>query len=208
MSSRALPRLYLLTDRHQTLHRPLSSVLTEAVDAGVRMVQIREKDLETRDLTSLSRQLFPLIKHQHGTVLLNDRIDLVLALGADGVHLRTDSLPVSVARRLLGTGHLIGVSTHSVEEARVAEAEGADFIVLGPIYDTASKRAYGPPLGIQILQKASRSIHLPIYAIGGITPIRIPHVLSSGAYGVAAISSMLQAPSVRDATRELLARLS
>ncbi|PJA78183.1 MAG: thiamine phosphate synthase [Nitrospirae bacterium CG_4_9_14_3_um_filter_51_5] len=208
MSSRALPRLYLLTDRHQTLHRPLSSVLTEAVDAGVRMVQIREKDLETRDLTSLSRQLFPLIKHQHGTVLLNDRIDLVLALGADGVHLRTDSLPVSVARRLLGTGHLIGVSTHSVEEARVAEAEGADFIVLGPIYDTASKRAYGPPLGIQILQKASRSIHLPIYAIGGITPIRIPRVLSSGAYGVAAISSMLQAPSVRDATRELLARLS
>jgi len=208
MTSHALPRLYLLTDRHQTLHRPLSSVITEAVDAGIRMVQIREKDLETRDLTSLALQLFPLIKHQHGTVLFNDRIDLVLALGADGVHLRTDSLPVSVARRLLGTGHLIGVSTHSVEEARVAEAEGADFIVLGPIYDTPSKRAYGPPLGIPILQETSRTIHLPIYAIGGITPNRIPHVLSSGAYGVAVISSILQAPSIADTTRELLARLS
>jgi thiamine-phosphate pyrophosphorylase len=207
MSSRALPRLYLLTDRHQTLHRPLSSVLTEAVDAGVRMVQIREKDLATRDLTSLSQQLFPLIKPQHGIVLLNDRIDLVLALGADGVHLRTDSLPVSVARRLLGTGHLIGVSTHSVEEALVAEAEGADFIVLGPIFDTPSKRAYGAPLGIRILQETSRSIHLPIYAIGGITPIRIPPVLASGAYGVAVISSILQSPSIPDTTRELLARL-
>ena len=208
MSSRVLPKLYLLTDRHQTLHRPLSSVITEAVDAGVRMVQIREKDLRTRDLTSLCQQLLPLIKHQHGIVLLNDRIDLVLALGADGVHLRTDSLPVSVARRLLGTGHLIGISTHSVEEARVAEAEGADFIVLGPIFDTPSKRAYGPPLGIQILQETSRTLHLPIYAIGGITPIRIPDVLSSGAYGVAVISSILQSPSIPDITGELLARLS
>ncbi len=172
------------------------------------MVQIREKDLKTRDLTSLCQQLIPPIKHQQGIVLLNDRIDLVLALGADGVHLRTDSLPVSVARRLLETGPLIGVSTHSVEEARVAEAEGADFIVLGPIFDTPSKRAYGPPLGIQILQEASRSIHLPIYAIGGITPIRIPDVLSSGAYGVAVISSILQSLSIPEITRELLARLS
>ena len=207
MSSHALPRLYLLTDRHQTLSRPLSSVVTQAVDAGVRMVQIREKDLGTRDLTSVCHQLFPPIKHQDGTVLLNDRIDLVLALGADGVHLRTDSLPVSVARRLLGTSFLIGVSTHSIEEARVAEGEGADFIVLGPIYDTPSKRAYGPPLGLAILQETSQSIHLPIYAIGGITPIRIPHVLSSGAYGVAIISSILQAPSIPNATRKLLARL-
>ena len=208
MSSRVLPRLYLLTDRHQTLHRPLSSVITKAVDAGVRMVQIREKDLQTRDLTSLCRQFLPLIKHHHGTILLNDRIDLVLAMGADGVHLRTDSLPVSIARRLLGTGRLIGVSTHSVEEARVAEAEGADFVVLGPIFDTPSKRAFGPPLGIQILQEASRSLRLPIYAIGGITPIRIPDVLSSGAYGVAVISSILQSTSIPDITRELLARLS
>ncbi|WNM58317.1 thiamine phosphate synthase [Candidatus Nitrospira allomarina] len=208
MSSRILPRLYLLTDRHQTLHRPLTSVITEAVDAGVRMVQIREKDLTTRELTSLCQQLGPLIKHRQGTILLNDRIDLVLALGADGVHLRTDSLPVSVARRLLGTGHLIGVSTHSVEEARVAEGEGADFIVLGPIFDTPSKRAYGPPLGIQVLRETSRFLHLPIYAIGGITPIRIPDVLSAGAYGVAVISSILQSPSIPDTTRELLARLS
>ncbi|MEJ2230359.1 MAG: thiamine phosphate synthase, partial [Nitrospirales bacterium] len=129
MTSQVLPRLYLLTDRHNTLQRPLSSVLTQAVEAGVRMVQIREKDLGIRDLISLSRRLLPLVKQHQGTVLLNDRIDLVIALGADGVHLRSDSLPVSVARRLLGPGHLIGISTHSVKEARIAAGEGADLIV-------------------------------------------------------------------------------
>jgi thiamine-phosphate pyrophosphorylase len=208
MPSQALPRLYLLTDRHHTLHRPLSSVLTQAVEAGVRMVQIREKDLGTRDLISLSRRLLPLLKQHQGTVLLNDRIDLVIALGAGGVHLRSDSLPVSVARRLLGPGHLIGISTHSVEEARIAEGEGADLIVLGPVFDTPSKRRYGPPLGVQVLHEACRTVRLPIFAIGGITSTRIPQVLSSGAYGVAVISSILQAPSIPDTTRELLSRLS
>jgi thiamine-phosphate pyrophosphorylase len=172
------------------------------------MVQIREKDLGTRDLISLSRRLLPLVKQLQGTVLLNDRIDLVIALGADGVHLRSDSLPVSVARRLLGTGHLIGISTHSVEEARIAEGEGADLIVLGPIFDTPSKRSYGPPLGVQALHEACRTIRLPVFAIGGITTTRIPQILSSGAYGVAVISSILQSPSIPDATRELLAQLS
>jgi thiamine-phosphate pyrophosphorylase len=208
MTSRILPRLYLLTDRHQTLHRSLSSVLTQAMEAGARMIQIREKDLGTRDLISLSQDILPLVKQHQGTVLLNDRIDLVIALGADGVHLRSDSLPVSVARRLLGTGYLIGVSTHSAEKARIAEEEGADLIVLGPIYDTPSKRSYGPPLGVQVLQEACRTVRLPIFAIGGITPTRIPHVLSSGAYGVAVISSILQSPSIQTSTRELLARLS
>lgn len=208
MTSQTLPRLYLLTDRHHTLQRPLSSVLTQAVEAGVRMVQIREKDLGTRDLISLSRRLLPLLKQHQGTVLLNDRIDLVIALGADGVHLRSDSLPVSVARRLLGPGHLIGISTHSVEEARIAAGEGADLIVLGPIFDTPSKRPYGPPLGVRVLLEACRTIRLPIFAIGGITATRIPQVLSSGAYGAAVISSILQSPSIPDTVRDLLARLS
>ena len=172
------------------------------------MVQIREKDLVTRDLIALSRLLIPLVKQRQGTVLLNDRIDLVMALGADGIHLRSDSLPVPVARRLLGTERLIGISTHSVEEARIAEEEGADFIVLGPIFDTPSKRPYGPPLGVQVLHEACRTLRKPIFAIGGITPTRIPYVLSSGAYGVAVISSILQATSIPDTTGELLSRLS
>jgi len=161
MSSRVLPRLYLLTDRYQTCGRPLTSVLSQAMESGVRMVQIREKDLETRDLTALVHTLLPLVKQYKGSVLLNDRIDLVLALGADGVHLRADSLPVLLVRRLLGPDHLIGVSAHSAEDVQRAEDDGADFVVLGPIFDTPSKRAFGNPLGMEVLQNVCRTSRGP-----------------------------------------------
>ena len=110
----------------------------------------------------------PLIKRHQGNVFVNDRIDLAMALDADGVHLRSDSLPLPLARRLLGNEKLIGTSTHSVEEVRKAESEGADFIVLGPIFETPSKRVYGPPLGLHTLETACRASRLPIFAIGGL----------------------------------------
>ena len=138
MPATSLPRLYLLTDRHNTSQRSFSTVIGQAVDAGVRMVQIREKDLDTRPLIDLVQHLLPLIKRHQGKVFINDRIDLAMALDTDGVHLRSDSLPLPLARRLLGKEKLIGISTHSVEEVRKAESEGADFIVLGPIFETPS----------------------------------------------------------------------
>lgn len=171
------------------------------------MVQIREKDLDTLELIDLARQLIPVIKQHHGKALLNDRVDLALALNADGVHLRSDSLPLPLARRLLGNEKLIGISTHSVEEVQYAENEGADFVVLGPIFETPSKRIYGHPLGFHTLETACRVSHLPIFAIGGITPKHVHPVMSSGAYGIAVISSILQAPCILDSTRELLSQL-
>ena len=138
---------------------------------------------------------------------LPDRIDLVLALGADGVHLRADSLPVLLVRRLLGPDHLIGVSAHSAEDVQRAEDDGADFVVLGPIFDTPSKRAFGNPLGMEVLQNVCRTSRGPIFAIGGITPRQVPAIMASGAYGIAVISSILQAPSIPDRTRELLSLL-
>ncbi len=207
MFAQPLPRLYLLTDRHQTHQRPLTSVLSQALEAGVRMVQIREKDLDTRQLIDLAQNLIPLIKQHHGKVLLNDRVDLALALDADGVHLRSDSLPLSLARQVLGKERLIGVSTHSAEEVRNAERDGADFVVLGPIFETPLKHMYGPPLGLHILETACRTSRLPIFAIGGIEPKQIPAVMSSGAYGIAVISSILQAPDIQDSTLDLLSQL-
>lgn len=207
MFAQPLPRLYLLTDRHQTHQRPLTSVLSQALEAGVRMVQIREKDLDTRQLIDLAQNLIPLIKQHHGKVFLNDRVDLALALDADGVHLRSDSLPPSLARQVLGKERLIGVSTHSAEEVRNAERDGADFVVLGPIFETPFKHMYGPPLGLPILETACRTSRLPIFAIGGITPKQIPAILSSGAYGIAVISSILQAPDIQDSTLDLLSQL-
>lgn len=206
MVSQPLPRLYLLTDRRQTHQRPLASVLSQALEAGVRMVQIREKDLDTPELIDLAQQLIPVIKQHHGKVLLNDRVDLALALNADGVHLRSDSLPLPLTRRLLGNEKLIGISTHSHEEVQYAENEGADFVVLGPIFETPSKQIYGHPLGLHTLETACRVSHLPIFAIGGITPKHVHPVMSSGAYGIAVISSILQAPCIPDSTRELLSQ--
>ena len=206
MVSQPLPRLYLLTDRRQTHQRPLASVLSQALEAGVRMVQIREKDLETPELIDLAQQLIPVIKQHHGKVLLNDRVDLALALNADGVHLRSDSLPLPLARRILGNEKLIGISTHSVEESQYAENEGADFVVLGPIFETPSKQIYGHPLGLHTLETACRVSHLPIFAIGGITPKHVHAVMTSGAYGIAVISSIMQASCIPDSTRELLSQ--
>jgi len=171
------------------------------------MVQIREKDLDTRPLIDLVQHLMPLIKRRQGKVFVNDRIDLAMALDADGVHLRSDSLPLPLARRLLGKQKLIGISTHSVEEVRKANGDGADFIVLGPIFETPSKRIYGPPLGLHTLETACRASRLPIFAIGGLNPTHVPSVLASGAYGVAVISAILQAPSIVDRTHEFLSQL-
>jgi len=171
------------------------------------MVQIREKDLDTRSLIDLVQNLMPLIKRHHGKVLLNDRVDIAMALDADGVHLRSDSLPSALARRMLGNEKLIGISTHSVEEVRKADGDGADFVVLGPIFETHSKRIYGPPLGLRTLEAACRASRLPIFAIGGLKPKQVPAVMLSGAYGIAVISSILQAPSIQDSTLDLLSQL-
>ena len=204
MTAPSLPRLYLISDRHQTAQRPLASVLTQAMEGGGRFIQLREKDLTTRDLCRLVEDLHPIFSAHHAQWMINDRIDLALAFQSSGVHLRTSSLPPAVARRLLGPQQLIGVSTHSVEETKAAESEGADFVVLGPVYDTLSKRIYGDPLGLNILEDACRTSHIPIYAIGGVTPERIREIRETGAYGVAVISSIFQAPDIGRTTKTFL----
>ncbi len=207
MSATPLPRLYLLTDRHNTSQRPLTTVISQAAEAGLRLIQIREKDLDTRQTIELIHTLKPLITQYDGKVLLNDRIDLAIALDADGVHLRSNSLPLPLARRIMGKDKLIGISTHSVTDAQKAEDEGADFVVLGPIYDTPSKRIYGSPLGLDTLGAACQSCRLPIFAIGGMKPENVHNVMSSGAYGIAVISSILQAADVPSLTQQLLSQL-
>ncbi len=196
--------LYLVTDRHQTGGRPLVPLLREAVAAGLRAVQLREKDLATRPLLILAEEVLRLTREHGVWLLINDRVDLTMALGADGVHLRSNSLPVSVARRLLGPDRVIGVSAHSVDEVMQAESEGADFAVLGPVYDTSSKRAYGHSIGLPPIQEASRRCRIPVFAIGGITAPRVHDVRRAGAFGIAVISSILTAECVASATRDLL----
>ena len=163
------------------------------------MVQIRERDLGSRDLLRFVEAVHRLAHPFRVPCLINDRVDLVLATRAAGVHLRADSMPTQEARKCLGAGYLIGKSVHSAEEVLQSQQDGADFAVLGPVYETPSKRQYGPPLGVHVIREASRHCTIPVYAIGGMTPARVENVMAAGAAGVAVVSSIFQAASPREA---------
>jgi thiamine-phosphate pyrophosphorylase len=205
--SRVNFRLYLVTDRQLAAGRSTVSLVRESLEAGLRAVQLRERDLDTPALLRLAEDLLHLAHDRQASLLINDRVDLVLALAADGVHLRADSIPVAATRRVLGPRPLIGASAHSVDEVLRAEADGADFVVFGPIYPTASKRAYGPPIGLASLEAAACQARIPVFAIGGISIERVAEVRRAGAFGVAVISAILAAPNVAQATKQLLSAL-
>ncbi len=186
--------LYLVTDRHRTAGRPLLDVVEAALRGGVDAVQLREKDLSGSALFALARQLRQLTRLHGARLLINDRIDIALAVAADGVHLPVDSFAPTDARHLLGPGMLIGASTHSQEEARAAASSGADFIVFGPVFDTPSKRAFGAPVGLNALTQVTKVVRVPTFAIGGLTTERVTAVRSCGASGIAVIGTILEAP--------------
>jgi len=199
--------LYLVTDRHQARGRPLQDVVSAALRAGVRAVQLREKDLSTRPLLALARELTDLARSYGARVLVNDRADVCLAAGSDGTHLPAAGLRPAAARRVLGPGRLIGVSVHSADEAVRAEKDGADFIVLGPIFETPAKRDFGPPIGLGELERARMRCSVPLFGIGGVTTPRVRDVVKAGAHGVAVVGSVMAADDVDRAARELLTAL-
>lgn len=201
-------RLLLVTDRLQTRGRPQLRVLASALATDVLAIQLRERDLSSRDLLRLAQEVHQLTTASGAQLLINDRVDIALALDGVGVHLRANSLPVATARKILGIRRLIGISTHSVEEAVRAEGEGADYVVLGPIYETSSKTMYGAPLGVHTLEEACRLVRVPIIGIGGVTAARAGEIRRAGAFGVAVVTAVLGAGDVEHATRELLDAVS
>jgi thiamine-phosphate pyrophosphorylase len=197
-------RLLVVTDRHQTNGRPLVSLLQRVLTAAGPVIQIRERDLSAGELVALAREVQTVTTPRRSQLLINDRIDVALALEGVGVHLRSNSLPVTIARQLLGVERLLGISVHTIEEAVEAESQGADYIILGPIYETPSKRSFGPPLGIHTLEQACRLVRIPIVGIGGVTRARASEMRDAGAFGVAVIRAILGAADVESATHELL----
>ena len=175
-----LPPLYVVTDRHQVAEEKFLDILSQIMSHCGVMVQLREKDLPTRRLLLLAQAVQSQAMLHQVPLLINDRLDLAMVVEAAGVHLRSDSLPVQQVRKHLGSDKVIGVSVHSVDEARCCEDSGADFVVLGPIYETPSKQSYGMPLGLQVVKDASKACHIPVYAIGGITLARVEAVKQAG----------------------------
>lgn len=198
-----VPLLCLVTDRTACLGRPLENVVIEAVRAGVGMVQLREKNLPAMELLDLGKRLLGPVRAAGALLVVNDRIDVALALGADGVQLGRGSLPVREARRLLGDSALVGVSAHSLEEVVDAEAAGADYAVLGTIFETRSHPG-SAGAGPVLVAEVTFSARIPIIAIGGITPANAGSVMSAGAAGVAVITAIQSASDVEAATRSLL----
>ncbi len=197
-------KLYMITDRHQTAGRPLLQVVETAASAGISAIQFREKDLSLREQFDLAVKVKKITDRYGVSLMINDRADLCLALDAAGVHLPSTGFSVDVARSLLGSDKLIGVSCHALSELKTAESLGADFAVFGPVYDTPSKRPYGAPLTLASFKHAKSITSLPLFAIGGINQSRLSAVFSAGADGVAMISAISTAKDIEARCAELL----
>lgn len=196
-------RLCYITDRKSLQPDELPHRILAAVRAGVDMVQIREKDLSIHAWIALTGQAVEAAAGTSTRIVVNDRLDVALALGAAGVHLGTQSIPAEAARRIVPKGFIIGVSCHSLDDAEAAQAAGADYIVFGPVFESASKLQYGPPLGLERLREATAKVSIPVLALGGITVERVKACLDAGAAGVAGISIFQACPSIEERVREL-----
>jgi thiamine-phosphate pyrophosphorylase len=197
-------QLYLITDRKQTKGQELLPALEAALQGGVRAVQLREKDLSDREVFELGCEIRKLTRRYGARLFINDRADLALAVKADGVHLTQTSYPAGEARKIIGKSGIIGVSTHSLHEARKAEEDGADFITLGPVFETPSKMVYGPPVGLSTLEQVIEAVTIPVFAIGGIKKENILSAIHAGAHGIALISGILVDSNVKQAAKEFI----
>ena len=187
---------------------PLADAVRLALEGGVRAVQLREKDLPIREMLLLAQELRTITKEFGARLFINDRVDVARAVNADGVHLGHQSMPVQAVRKTVGKNMLIGVSTHSIEEARAAESGGADFITIGPVFDTLSKSSFGSPVGLSVIREAKNELNIPFYALGGIKSGNIVKVVGAGASGAAMISAIMAADDIKKASSKLIEKIA
>jgi thiamine-phosphate pyrophosphorylase len=195
--------LYVITDREMAGNRPLEEVVKAALEGGATVIQLREKELCDREIFTIGMKIKPLIEKAGVCFIINDRIDLALALDADGVHLGQRDLPLNTARKLMGDKKIIGISVKTVEEADIAEANGADYLGIGSIYPTKTKKDIGPIGGPQRISQIRKAVSLPIVGIGGIQVHNVKDVIRAGADGIAVVSAVMAAPDITEACRAL-----
>jgi len=202
-----LPPLYAIVDPLDTGREP-AALAAALLRGGARLVQLRWPGASARELLAAALAIRPLARAAGALFLVNDRPDVARAAEAEGVHLGQDDLPVAAARRVLGAGRLIGVSTHDPGQARAAEAAGADYLGVGPVYATATKPDALAPRGLALVSAVRAAVRCPLVAIGGITPETAAAVRAAGADAVAMIGALVRAPDPEAAVRDVLARLS
>lgn len=197
--------LYVITDATLAPGRGHAEIARAALAGGARIIQLRDKNTDAGLLLPEAREMARLCRDAGALFIVNDRLDLALAAGADGVHLGQTDLPVAEARRLLGDGRLVGISVENMEQVRQAEADGADYLGVGAIYGSATKTDAGEAVGVEQIRRFAAASPLPIVAIGGITLQRIPEVRAAGAYSVAVISAVVAAADPEQAALQLAA---
>lgn len=196
--------LYLATDRKLLGRRDMAAVISAAIDAGVTVVQLREKELSAREFFEVGQRLLAVTRRHGVPLIINDRLDIMLALDADGCHLGRGDLPLAVARRL-APGKILGYSVNALEQVAEAVAGGADYIGIGPVFPTGTKSDAGPALGREVLQRITASAGRPCVAIGGISAANAGELRGTGVAGICVISAILAAPDVTAAVRQLRA---
>ena len=201
LASRLL--LHVLTDHQWSRGRDVFTVATAALDGGATVIQLRNKTASTRVLIEEAWVLRTLTRERGALLIVNDRIDVALAVEADGAHVGQDDMPVAFARRLLGLHRILGVSAANREEAEAAVAEGADYLGVGPIFPSLGKPDAGPVTGVHLLTELANRYKTPLVAIGGITAENALEVIQAGASGVAVITAVVYAEDITTAARQL-----
>ena len=195
--------LYLVTDRGLSRGRPTLEVVQAAVRGGVTCVQLREKSCSTREFIEEARTIKNFLAAHAVPLIINDRVDVALAVGADGVHLGQTDMPLVTARSILGTGVIIGISAECLQDAVEAEKMGADYLGVSPIYDTPTKTDTAPSLGLEGLRRIRSAVRLPLVGIGGLNLANAAEVVANGAAGVAVVSAIVSAENCETAARQL-----
>jgi len=195
--------VYVITSTALAAPRSVFDVVRAALRGGATVVQLREKELSTRELIEMAQALLQVTRPAGVPLIVNDRVDVALAVDADGVHVGQEDMPAGLARRLIGPGKILGVSAETVEQALLAQRDGADYLGVGDVYGTATKPDAGPPIGLEGLRRVAEAVRIPVVGIGGITPRNAADVVAHGAEGVAVISAVFGAPDPEEATRRL-----
>lgn len=202
-------QLHYITDRRQIPSEKLETRIAQAISAGVEWVQIREKDLSALRLLALAEPAARNTRREGKTqIIVNDRMDVALAANAHGVHLGIHSMPAVVVKRMAPRDFKIGVSCHSLADAKTAEEAGADYLLLGPIFSTPSKLQYGPPLGLATLRDVTSQVSIPVFALGGITFDRAADCRENGAAGIAGIRIFQDCVSLEELVRDFRTRVA
>lgn len=183
-------------------------IVKRVLAGGARTVQLRGKGLSSKELLSQAREIRELSRETGATFIVNDRADIALLSDADGVHLGQDDLPISEARKILGRGKLIGISTHNIEQALKVEQEGADYIGFGPVFKTKTKTDAEEAKGLPALVEIREKVEIPVVAIGGINLENLHEVMSAGTSGVAVISAIVKAEDIEEATKRFVEALN